>query len=158
MAEVVGTVDSVEGVDHIVSDVICRCTGYSGVREASRHVARRDVPPEDWRRVEDERLAPGRETFVGCDATAAPHLAVFRAERSRGRVLPVRLKPGDDPEDDITLIGAADLDADRNVLHPDLDDEPLLAGAVRYAGQPVAVVLSPSQILAERARRRVTVA
>jgi hypothetical protein len=62
-----------------LSDVICRCTGYTGLARAAAGVLS-GATPEDSRRIEDARLLNGRGTFVTSSTPCAPG---FRCGRPR---------------------------------------------------------------------------
>jgi aerobic carbon-monoxide dehydrogenase large subunit len=112
------------------------------------------------RRREDERILRGAGIYLDdIEPPGVLHAAFVRSPFARARIGGVRVPAG------VTALTAADLAGTRplpvhappGMTHADAP-HPLLAGdEVRYAGQPVALVLAPSRALAEDAAELVEV-
>ena len=112
-------------------------------------------------RREDARILRGRTRYLDdIEPPGTLHAAFVRSQHAHARVTGIRA-----PET-VTMITAADLDASVRPLPVtpvdgvELADEPhplLARDEVRYAGQPVAVVLAESRALAEDAAELVEV-
>jgi aerobic carbon-monoxide dehydrogenase large subunit len=118
------------------------------------------------RRREDRALLVGGGRFV--DDVRLPemlHMAVVRSPHAHARILEVATAPAQAIAGVTAVVTASDLpDPVPRIgvppLFPDLDSvtHPLLAGSVvRYAGEPVAVVLARNRYEAEDAAERVRV-
>lgn len=140
---------------HGLSEVTCRCTGYTGIAAAAAAHARQAAAPPGWARDEDERLVGGTGTFVATiPAPNALHARVLRAPWPHATITRIDTGPALAVPGVVRVLTAADLPAGANQLVGATEEsstgangpvEPLLAGnEVRYVGQPVALVLAES--------------
>jgi aerobic carbon-monoxide dehydrogenase large subunit len=111
------------------------------------------------RRREDDRILRGRTRYLDdLDPPGAAHVAFVRSPFPHARIGGIEVPDG------IAAITAADLDVSDLPVQGieggevSADGHPVLAGdEVRYAGQPVAIVLAESRALAEDAAELVEV-
>ncbi|OKI02382.1 hypothetical protein A6A06_15175 [Streptomyces sp. CB02923] len=138
---------------HRVSEVTCRCTGYPGLTHAAAGLAAGTSPPGHTPRVEDERLLSGRGDFVGArDLPGQLWARVVRSHVAHAALLRVDVRRALRHPGVSAAYTADDLPEAMRLLHRDLPApaEPVLATTdLRYAGQPVAVVLAESAAAAE---------
>ena len=147
------------GFDATSRSEIVRVTAHPVQPPASTRFVGRAV-----RRLEDARLVTGRGCFVG-DFTRAGlvHAVLVRSAVAHGRVTRIdstaaRALPGV-----LAVLTAAELQAAtpipiRLAPLPGFDrflQPPIASGDVRYAGEPVAVVIAEDRYLAEDAAARV---
>jgi aerobic carbon-monoxide dehydrogenase large subunit len=139
-----------------LSEVVCRCTGYTGLVAA--RTAEHDTPP---RRVEDARLLGGHGDFIGARTLPGQLSARFvRSEHAHAGIVAVRTDRARALPGVVDVVTAADLPAAAAEMPPRSEGprEPTLAGAeVRYVGQPIAMVLAETPQLAEDAAELVDV-
>ncbi|MFB9186343.1 molybdopterin-dependent oxidoreductase [Dactylosporangium sucinum] len=143
-----------------LSDVVCRCTGYTGLARAAAGVLS-GARPEGKGRVEDERLLTGRGTFVGGrHATGQLWARIVRSARPHARLRAVDITAAAACPGVAAVFTGADLPPSMRSFERGLPGpaEPVLATAtVRYAGEPVAVVLAEDPAAAEDAAAAVVV-
>src|SRR5690606_37020739 len=85
--------------------------------------------------------------FEGCW-----HGVTVRSPVARGTIRKIEFLPGV-PWDEITVVSAADLAPDRNVVALIVDDQPYLAREqVNHVGEPVLLLAHPDRYVVERAR------
>ncbi|GCD32841.1 carbon monoxide dehydrogenase [Streptomyces chrestomyceticus JCM 4735] len=138
---------------HRISEATCRCTGYPGLAHAAAGLAADTSPPGHPPRVEDERLLTGRGDFVGArDLPGQLWARVVRSHVAHAALLRVDVRRALHHPGVFAAYTADDLPEAMRLLHRELPApaEPVLATTeLRYAGQPVAVVLAKSAAAAE---------
>lgn len=143
---------------HALSEVACRCTGYTGLAQA----AASSGPAGTRRRVEDTRLLSGRGEFVATrDLPGQLHARFVRATHAHAGLVAVRVTRAAALPGVVAVLTAADLPATAAELPPREGAgpvEPTLArDEVRYVGQPVAVVVAETPAQAHDAAELVEV-
>lgn len=126
-----------------------------------------DSPPGQWwTRREDVRLLTGAATFVGdVDRDDQLFLRVVRSSAAHGHITDVRVAEAARLPGVVRVLTAADLKMVPRVplrlpLPQELESflQPVLAThRVRYVGEPVAIVVTVSQVIAEDAAELVVV-
>ncbi|MFC0543440.1 molybdopterin-dependent oxidoreductase [Kutzneria chonburiensis] len=144
-----------EDVRSAISDVICRCTGYTGLARAAAGVLSGETP-EPKSRVEDARLLNGRGTFVtGQHVPGQLWARIVRSTEPHARIIAI-----DTTAVEGIVFTGADLPAGMRDFGRDLAGpaEPVLAtDTVRYVGEPIALILAESPAAAEDGAAAVTV-
>ncbi|MET9295490.1 molybdopterin cofactor-binding domain-containing protein [Streptomyces sp. NPDC003077] len=136
-----------------ISEVTCRCTGYPGLARAAGGLMAGVPPPEHVPRLEDERLLTDHGDFVGTrDLPGQLWARVVRGPVAHAALLRVDTRRALRHAGVVAAYTADDLPEAMRHLHQDLPGppEPVLATTdIRYAGQPVAVVLAETAAAAE---------
>jgi aerobic carbon-monoxide dehydrogenase large subunit len=143
---------------------LCRCTGYTNIVKAVARAAAAGVasPPageEAPRQREDQRLLAGRGEFVNdVRPPGTLHAAFGRSAVASGRITRLNVRAAQDLDGVAAVFTAADLNAQAGPMRPtpmlDADEPPLLplaADRVRFAGEPLALVVARDRYIAEDA-------
>ena len=141
---------------------ICRCTGYTQIREAAALAA----APQPDRPVpvrEDRRFVTGRGRFVaGITPPGTLHVALVTSPHAHARITAIDAKTALAADGVVAVLTGAELEANTNPLRQYLHLQnvlwfPLAATVTRYAGEWVAAVLGTSRAIAEDAAELVSV-
>jgi carbon-monoxide dehydrogenase large subunit len=149
-----------------LSDVTCRCTGYSSLAAAAAGLLGDEEVPARQGRKEDTRLLTGHGDYVGARNRPRQLWAkVVRSTQAHATLTSVSADGARSVPGVVDVLTGAGLPDTLRLLHPTLAEdlhgvpvEPVLATEeVRYVGQPIAVVLAETPAAAEDGGRRVDV-
>ncbi|MFF3667009.1 molybdopterin-dependent oxidoreductase [Microtetraspora malaysiensis] len=139
---------------------LCRCTGYAGIVEAVAAAADPAAAPGEREaapaRREDERLLAGRGEFVNdVSPPGTLHVAFLRSTVAAGRITRLETGAARALEGVVAVFTAADLNPRAGDMRPtpllNAAEPPLLplaADRVRFAGEPLALVVAGDRYLA----------
>lgn len=156
-----------------LSGNLCRCTGYKGIVHAVLEAAREEplkLEPSQPAsvgcigaavdRAEDNRLLQGRGVYTAdIHLPGLAHAAVLRTKHARARVVRVDADAARRAPGVLAVLTFADIADIAKPLpqvqpHPSLSSRqpyPLVSDVVRYAGEPLAIVVAENRYLAEDA-------
>ena len=161
-----------------ISGNFCRCTGYQHIVNAIQHAAKRrrgevamaatPVLPklvgQRVKRREDPRLIQGRGTYVDDIKIAGmQHLAFKRSDVAHGRITSIDTSAAEAMDGvEAVFTGARHrrvprADADRHAVPVAATHRAVAVDVVRYAGEPVAVVVARDRYVARDAADAIVV-
>ncbi|MFI6599326.1 molybdopterin-dependent oxidoreductase [Nonomuraea sp. NPDC050536] len=142
---------------------LCRCTGYAGIVKAVARAASADPSLPSTGTVvprrEDERLLAGRGEFVNdVSPPGTLHAAFLRSPIASGLITRLEAAAARALDGVVAVFTADDLNPQAGQMRPtpllEADEPPLLplaADRVRFAGEPLALVVARDRYIAEDA-------